>query len=383
MSSRPDLAPEAAIPAEEPPFTPFMAALPQTVPFVPIEALQRGRGGRPFKARIGANESRFPPSPRVAEALMSAAEEIRLYGDPEFWDLRSAIATRLGLTPRQVSVGEGIDGLLGHVIRLFAGHGDVVVLPQGSYPTMGYHIAGHGAQPLHVPYRQDRVDPEAMLKAARDSGAKVLYIANPDNPMGGWITAAEIQAIVEGLPSGCLFALDEAYVEFAPPEAVPPLDVSQPNLLRLRTFSKAYGLAGARVGYALGHEALCGGFDKIRNHFGVNRLGQIAALAAWEDQAHLARTVAAAVAARGELERIARANGLRPLPSATNFVTMDCGRDGAYAKRILDALADLDVFIRKPGAPGLDRCIRVSVGSPEEMAIFAEALPKALKAAEG
>ncbi|MDD2869072.1 pyridoxal phosphate-dependent aminotransferase [Neomegalonema sp.] len=364
-----------------PPFTPFMAGLPAEVPFVPMEALQRARGGRPFRARIGANESRFPPSPRVVEALKSAAGEARLYGDPEFWDLRSALAARFGVRPRQVSVGEGIDGLLGHVLRLFVGQGDRVVLPQGSYPTMGYHIRGHGGEAVHVPYLQDRVDPQAMSAAARRTGAKILYLANPDNPMGGWITGAEIQAMTEALPPDCVLVLDEAYAEFAPPEALPPLDVSRTNLLRLRTFSKAYGLAGMRVGYVLAHEAICAGFDRIRNHFGVNRLGQIAALAALEDEAHLQATIAASVAAREELTRIARANGLTPLPSATNFVTMDCGRDGVYAKRVLEELAARDLFIRKPGAPGLDRCIRVSAGAPAEMALFAEALPEALKAA--
>ncbi len=368
-------------PAARPPFTPFIAALPPEVPFVPMEALQRARGGRPFRARIGANESRFPPSPRVVEALASAAQEVRLYGDPEFWDLRSALAARFGVKPLQVSVGEGIDGLLGHVLRLFVAHGEAVVLPQGSYPTMGYHIRGHGGRAVHVPYREDRVDPEAMVAAARESGAKILYLANPDNPMGGWITGAEIQAMIAALPSNCVLVLDEAYAEFAPPEAIPPVDVSRPDVLRLRTFSKAYGLAGARVGYVLAHEAICSGFDRIRNHFGVNRLGQIAALAALSDEAHLLATIAASVSAREELTRIALANGLKPLPSATNFVTMDCGRDGAYAKRVLEELAARDVFIRKPGAPGLDRCVRVSAGRPDEMALFAEMLPEALKAA--
>lgn len=365
----------------QPPFTPFMAALPSTVPFVPMEALQRARGGRPFKARIGANESRFAPSPRVAEALKAAAEEARLYGDPEFWDLRSALASRFGIQPRQVTVGEGIDGMLGHAIRLFVAPGEAVVLPQGSYPTMGYHIAGHGGRAVHVPYREDRADPEALVRTAIAEQAKILYLANPDNPMGGWVSGAEIAAMMEALPPSCVLVLDEAYAEFAPPEALPPIDVSRLNLLRLRTFSKAYGLAGARVGYAMAHEEICRGFDRIRNHFGVNRLGQIAALAALEDDEHLRGTIALAVAARETLARIARENGLKPLPSATNFVAMDCGRDGAYAKRVLDELAARDVFIRKPGAPGLDRCIRVSVGSPEEMALFAQVLPEALKAA--
>ena len=151
----------------------------------------------------------------------------------------------------------------------------------------------------------------------------------------------------------------------------------------MRTFSKAYGLAGMRCGYAVGEAETVRAFDKVRNHFGMSRMTQIAALAALDDQAHLADVIGRVDECRGRIAEIAADNGLAALPSATNFVTIDCGADGAYAGRVMQALIARDVFVRKPMAPGLDRCIRVSVGPEPEIAIFAEELPGALADARG
>jgi histidinol-phosphate aminotransferase len=178
-----------------------------------------------------------------------------------------------------------------------------------------------------------------------------------------------------------LLCIDEAYCELAPAGELLPIDVGNAQVLRMRGFSKAYGLAGARIGYCLGEAALIRQFEKIRNHYGINRVGQLGALAALEDQAYLADAVARIVRARDKLAAIAVANGLRPLPSAANFVAIDCGGDAAYAKRVLDALLERDVFVRMPSAAPLNRCIRVSCGRDEDLAVFAEALPAALAAA--
>jgi histidinol-phosphate aminotransferase len=149
-------------------------------------------------------------------------------------------------------------------------------------------------------------------------------------------------------------------------------------VLRFRTFSKAYGLAGARIGYCLGEASVIRAFEKIRNHYGINRVGQIGALAALGDQDYLAEAVARIVRARDIIGAIARSNDLEPLPSAANFVTIDCGRDGDFAKRVLKGLLEHDVFARMPAAAPLDRCIRVSCGRDEDLAVFADALPLAL-----
>jgi histidinol-phosphate aminotransferase len=196
--------------------------------------------------------------------------------------------------------------------------------------------------------------------------------------MGTWWDAAAQQELIARLPDHAVLLLDEAYCDTAPPGSVPPIDVTNPHVLRLRTFSKAYGLAGARIGYCLGEAGMIRAFEKVRNHYGINRVGQVGALAAIQDQGYLTAAVARIAAARDAISDIARANGLAPLASAANFVTIDCGRDGAYAKRVLEALLARDVFVRKPAVPPLDRCIRIGCGREADIAVLAAELPGAL-----
>ena len=365
-------------PAATPPaFTPLAAALPATVPFTGPETLER-RLGRPFRARIGANESGFGPSPRALAAMQAAAAEVWQYGDPEVHDLRAALAAALGVGPAQVTVGEGIDGLLGLLVRLMIAPGDPVVTSQGGYPTFTYHVVGHGGRLETVPYRDGCEDPQALAARARETGARLVYLANPDNPMGSWNSGAAIEAMLEDLPPGCLLILDEAYVEFAPEAALPRIAGDDPRVIRFRTFSKAHGMAGARVGYGFGHPALIAGFDRVRNHFGVNRIGQAGALAALADPGWLAEVRARVGAARDRIGAIAAENGFQALPSATNFVAVDCGRDGAFSRAIVEGLAAEGVFIRMPGIPPLDRCIRISCAPAPALDALAESLPRVL-----
>lgn len=365
------------------PISRLVAALPVTVPFVGPEALVRARGGRPFKARMGANESVFGPSPKAIAAMQQAAAGSWMYGDPENFELESAIACFHGVAADNVVVGEGIDGLLGHTVKIAIDPGGTVVTSDGAYPTFNFHVAAHGGRLVKVPFKDDREDLAALLEAARREQASVLYVSNPDNPMGSWWHRDEISRLIAELPGGMLLILDEAYSDTAPSDAIPLLDVSNPQVLRFRTFSKAYGLAGARVGYALGEASLIQSFEKVRNHYGMSRMGQIGALAALADQDYLAEAVARIAGARRRIASIARDNGLAPLASATNFVAIDCGADGAFAKRVLDEVLARDVFIRKPAVLPLDRCIRVSCGTDADLDLFAAVLPEALAAARG
>ena len=339
--------------------------------------------GRPFRARLGANESRFGPSPRAIAAMAAAAQEAWMYGDPEVHDLRAAIAAHHGVTAAHVVVGEGIDGLLGTLVRLVAGPGDQVVTSLGAYPTFNFHVAGFGAALHRVPYRDDREDPAVLLDKAREVGAKLVYFANPDNPMGTWHEAGAVEAMVAALPEGALLVLDEAYADLAPEGAVPRIAADDPRVIRMRTFSKGYGLAGLRVGYALGAPALIRAFDRVRNHFGMGRVAQAGALAALADQDWLRDVQGKVAAARGRIAGIAAANGLRALPSATNFVTVDCGRDGDFARAVLRECIARGLFIRMPGVAPLDRCIRISAGTPADLDVLEEVLPQALHAAAG
>jgi histidinol-phosphate aminotransferase len=304
-----------------------------------------------------------------------------MYGDPENYDLKEALASHHKLRPENIVVGEGIDGLFGYIARMTVEPGTPVVTSLGAYPTFNFHITGFGGRLHAAPYRNDREDLAALLDLARRENARLVFLANPDNPMGTWWRAQDIGGLINGLPGDALLCLDEAYCEFAPPEALAPIDVGNPQVLRFRTFSKAYGLAGARIGYAIGHADLIKAFDKIRNHFGVNRIAQAGALAALSDATHLAHVIAEVVAAREAIGRIATANGLESLPSGANFVAIDCGRDGDFARRVLKGLIARDIFVRMPGVAPLDRCIRVSAGRPDDLEAFAAALPEALEQA--
>lgn len=357
--------------------TEIARGLPQTVPFVGPEAIER-RVGQPIRARIGANESGFGPSPAVIAAIAEAAGTVWQYGDPEIHDLRRALASDLGVPAANVVVGEGIDGLHGLIARLVIAPGDVAVTSRGAYPTFNYHVAGFGGRVVTEPYSGYREDLGALLATAKAQRAKVIYLSNPDNPMGTWWEAGDLSAFIAAVPDETLVLLDEAYCETAPDGTLPPLDISRPNLIRTRTFSKAYGLAGMRVGYAIGETSFIGAFDRVRNHFGVTRLGQVGALAALADQAYLRGVVAQVAAGRARLASIAAANGLASIESATNFVAVDCGRDGDFALRVLKALELRQVFVRKPMAPGLDQHIRISVGRAEELDYLAEQLPLAM-----
>ena len=311
-----------------PRYTKLIDSLPAKVPFVGPEAQERAQGFN-FVARLGANESVFGPSPKAIAAMQAAARDVWMYGDPELYNLRNSLAAHHRVAPENIVVGEGIDGLLGYLVRLLVAEGDPVVTSLGAYPTFLYHVAGFGGQVTTVPYKDDHEDPEALLAAARATGAKLLYLANPDNPMGTWHKAEAIERLIAALPPETVLILDEAYADTAPQEAIPAMDVSHPRVIRMRTFSKAYGLAGLRVGYAIGHHELIRAFDKIRNHFGMGRIAQAGALAALKDQDYLNLTVQKITQARAEIARIVQENGLTPLPSATNFVAVDCRRDGA------------------------------------------------------
>jgi histidinol-phosphate aminotransferase len=196
--------------------------------------------------------------------------------------------------------------------------------------------------------------------------------------MGSYWRGEEIAAALDTLGPDVLMVLDEAYAEFAPEDAALPLAIDDERVIRMRTFSKAYGIAGARVGYAMGATGLIRSFEKIRNHFGMNRSAQIGALAALKDQEWLAEVLAQVETARTEIARIAAENGLTALPSATNFVTVDCGADGDLARAVVKALGARGVFVRMPFVAPEDRCIRISCGRAEDLAVLEQELPGAL-----
>ena len=365
-------------------FSKTLAAVPAMMPFVGPETIER-RLGRTFDLRIGANESAFGVSPKVRAAIAAEAGRVSWYCDPEHHDLRERLAGALGVARGHIVIGEGIDGILGLVVRAFIDPGDAVATSAGAYPTFSYHVTGYGGRPRFVPYREDRHnDLEALVARARETKAKLLYLANPDNPTGTFHGRAAIEALIADLPEDCLFLLDEAYAEFAPAGSLPPLDPDDPRVIRLRTFSKAHGMAGLRVGYGIAHADLIEAFDKIRLHFGVGKIAQVAAVAALDDPDFAAGVVRQVEEGRDDYAALGDELALPTIPSLTNFVAFDLGSREASV-RMLQLLEARGVFVRRPGVDPLGRYVRVSVGTKPEREAFAPLFREALAAlrAEG
>ena len=358
-------------------FTTITEGLPSTVPFVGPETQERENNSL-FKARLGANENVFGPSPLCVEAMQNAAKDTWMYGDPENFDLKEKLATLHNTSVKNIVIGEGIDALLGYLCRLFIEPGDKVVSSLGAYPTFNFHVAGYGGILKTVPYLNDCEDPLSLLNLARESQAKLCYFSNPDNPMGTCHSGAQLELAMRNIPDGCLFILDEAYVEFAPQGTAPKIEIDNKKVIRFRTFSKAYGMAGARVGYAICHNELALAFNKIRNHFGVSRVSQTGALAALDDKPHLLQTIDNVNASKNRIYDIAKTNNLKAIPSATNFVAIDCGGGQERAVRIMKGLISNGIFVRMPFVEPQNRCIRISAGKPEDLDLLERVLPKVL-----
>jgi histidinol-phosphate aminotransferase len=355
---------------------PHIAAIPAMTPFVAPEELAR-RVGRDELLRLGANESAFGSSPRAIAAMREAVAKTSWYGDPESLELRAALAARHHCRVEEIVIASGIDDLMGLIVRAFCGPGDPCVATHGTYPTLFYHLNAYGARAEFAPPNAaGGIDPDALLAAVRRSGAKLVYIANPDNPSGAFVERATLAALRAALPDDVLLFLDEAYADFVPRESLPD-DAIDPRTIRTRTFSKAYGMAGARIGYALASAEVIATFQKLRLHFGVNRTAQIGALAALEDEAFLRGVVAEVERGREEYRALAARLGIRSLPSATNFVCFEVGTR-PQAEAMVERLLGLGVFVRKPWAPPIDGFVRVTVGTATERAAFAGRFAEAL-----
>lgn len=353
------------------PFSFPLRDLPAVTPFVAPEAIERATG-KPLKLRLGANESLFGTSPKALLAIGHAAQTSYLYGEPDSTDLRESLAERHGVPFTHISVGSGIDDLLGLIARAFVEPGVTVVTSLGGYPTFNYHVEGFGGTLHRAPYRSDfRNDLETLADLASQQKPHLVYLANPDNPTGTWYSPAQIAAFRAALPERTLLVLDEAYIEFAP-QSTDGTDLAvDPSVIRLRTFSKAHGLAGARIGYMLADRAIVEAMNKIRHHFGVNRIAQAAALASLADDAFLESVITEVITGRAHYQAIAATVEANAISSATNFVAFDFGTK-ARADEVLAKLLELGVFVRKPGVAPLDQLVRITVGPKDARDQLAE-----------
>lgn len=355
---------------------PAIEAIPASTPFIGPEQLMR-ENGYDSLLRLGANESTFGPSPKALAAMAAELPRLSWYGDPESYDLREALAVRHGLSIDSICVGSGIDELMGLAVRAYLPAGAATLALRGTYPTFSYHVVGYGGIPQTVDYSPEgTADIDALIARARELKPKIVYLANPDNPSGSMVTSEQVARLFEGVPDSLLL-LDEAYADFLDEAAFLPqlLDV---RLIRLRTFSKAYGLAGARIGYAISTARNIQTFGKIRLQYGVNRNAQIGAIAALHDSQFVQSVVGEVARGRQDYYDLAKSLGLAYLGSHTNFVCIDFQTPQRATRMVAELLAR-GVFVRKPGAPPLDRFVRVSVGTPAERERFGVCLRSILE----
>ena len=335
--------------------------------------------------KLASNEGAFGPLPDAVAAFRAAARELHRYPDGGAQGLRAGLAQLHGLPAEQVVPGNGADELIRLCGAVALDAGDAAVFPWPSFPSYLSAAACHGADSVKVALSGRAFDLGAVLDAvdgpAPGGGRRrLVYLANPNNPTGTLLDHGALRAFLDALPPDVLCVLDEAYAEYAEPEPEGPalLREGHARLCVLRTFSKAYGLAGLRVGYALSSPEVADALGRVRPIFNVNGPAQAAALASLDSQEAVATRVAHTRAARMRLHDTLASAGLDPVPSQANFVYAEVpGGDGAgLAGRLLRAgfiIRSLDGF----GAPG---AIRVTCGTEEENAAFAEALPEALAA---
>ena len=355
-------------------YSKLIDSLPSSVPFVGPEAQER-KNDIKFLARLGANESNFGPSPKVLEAIKHSAEDVWMYADPENHDLKASISEHMAIKSENIVIGEGIDGLLGSLCRLIVNPDVRVVTSKGSYPTFNYHVSGFGGRLNFVPYKNDYENIEGLLTEVETTTASLVYLSNPDNPMGTFHSRATIEDMIENLPENVLLCLDEAYAEFVLKDELPRIDPENPKVIRMRTFSKGYGMAGIRIGYAIGPAELIKSFDKIRNHFGINLLAQRAAIVALEDQEYLASVIKQVEISKEGIVQLASECGLKAITSSANFVAIDCGQDTVFAQAVLNGLIDEKIFVRMPFFEPQNRCIRISAGKPKDIELLRQKLP--------
>lgn len=341
----------------------------------PIAEVQRELGLERV-VKLASNENPWGPSPRALAAIAAAAEGLHRYPDMLARDLRAALAERFDVKLENVAVGSGSEGIMATVMRTFLCDEDEILSAENTFVGFMVLARGSGNKLTLVPRRPDyRYDLAAMGEAIGEH-TKIIYLANPDNPTGTIFTRSEFDAFMARVPERCLVIYDEAYYEFTASEPSFPdsMTYRYDNVITLRTFSKAYGLAGIRIGYGFAHEELVGNLLKVKLPFEPSSLAQAAGLAALADEAHLRRTVADTAAGLAELEAGLRAAGFETLESHTNFLAAlvgDAGRCEALVRRLLGK----GVVVRPLGAFGFPALFRVSVGTPEENRFFLEALP--------
>lgn len=345
-------------------------------PGKPIEEVQRELGLKDV-IKMASNENPLGPSPKALSALRRNLKNINRYPDSYSFYLKRKLAKGLKVDPTNLIITNGSDELICLALRTFLEPDEEVIIADMTF--LIYKIASQivGAKITAAPMRNFKYDLEAMKKEITDK-TKIIFIANPDNPTGTYVTENEVKHFVKDVPKDTIIFFDEAYYEFGRqqkdyPDTMKYLD--RENVIIGRTFSKAYGLSGLRVGYGIACPELIGYMDKAREPFNVNIMAQAAAVAALDDKAFLKRTLLNTNKGKEFLYNEFKKMGLEYVPSATNFILVDVKKD---CKEVFKKLLSLGVIIRDMKGWGLDTYIRVTIGTEEENKKFIHALKKSL-----
>lgn len=329
--------------------------------------------------KLNTNENPYGPSPRALQAMRDACDDtLRLYPDPSSEKLRQAVAAATGVQPGQVFVGNGSDEVLAHAFQAFFQQPRPLRLPDISYSFYPVYCGLYGIAYETVPLTADfRVDPAGYLPEAGGPAGGII-IPNPNAPTGRALALDEVERIAAGNPQ-CVVAIDEAYVDFGAQSAA-PLVARYDNLLVIQTLSKSRALAGLRVGFALGSEALIDGLSRVKNSFNsypIDRVAEAGAVAALHDTNYFERTRQAVIASRGRLVDALGGQGFEVLPSAANFVfARHPGRDAAA---LAAGLRERGIIVRHFRHPRIDQFLRITVGTDEQCAVLIQALAELLR----
>ena len=353
------------------------------IPGKPIEELEREYGiGNSIK--LASNENPLGSGPRALEAIAQASRQIGLYPDGSGFKLKQALARKLGCETACITLGNGSNDVLVLLAEAFLSPQIEAVYSQYTFAVYPIAVQATGATarvapanpPGHaMPFGHDL---HAMAGLINER-TRLVFVANPNNPTGTWVAAGELRRFIASVPEQTLVVVDEAYIEYASEPAFP--DASRwlrefPNLVVTRTFSKAYGLAGLRVGYALSHPAVADILNRVRQPFNVNSIALAAALAALEDTEHLQRSMQTNRAGMAQLRAGFDALGIRHVPSVGNFVLIDCGRP---APAVYEAMLRQGVIVRPVGNYQLPDHLRITIGTREQNERMLAALKQALE----
>ncbi len=343
----------------------------------PIEELTRERGLTRI-SKLASNENPLGPSPFAIQKMTNALWEVHRYPDMNAYALKSGLAKLYKLKKENIILGNGSEGIMSYIARAFVQPGHEILTSENTF--IGFYIIARsvGAKLKTVPLKNYRFDAEALAKNITPK-TKVIYICNPNNPTGTYITKKEFDFLMSHVPSHVLVILDEAYFEFARETEDYPnsMDYRYDNVITLRTFSKAYGLSGIRIGYGFGHEDLIANLHKVKMPFEPGLIAQMGALGAIYDKPHLKRTVVNNKRRYTELFDFLTKHEFNPIPSVANFIAFKTGSEEA-SRYLFDKLLDHGVIIRQLKANEMPDFVRVSLGTKREMSHFYKAMENVL-----